>query len=139
MNYTVKEKLCYFIPYTAALLYGEILYLMLVLTVLYGKTEAVIIGLSASSLLALHILRLYMRLPFSRTIHYIILTLHTSYAAAYVITQLLHANSITHSIEILVLIYRAAAVLVGIPAIVILTDRNIRSQLFTQRPSYSQQ
>jgi energy-converting hydrogenase Eha subunit A len=129
-----KLKLTAFVPYTAALLYGEIIYLMVVMTIILGKTPAIITGMALALLLTIHIIRLARRARLSRAHHLIICTLHGSYALASTLSIL----SGTSAFEIFLCIYRFITGAFEISVLWLLTDTEVIDSIFSQKRPCSQ-
>ena len=106
--------------YTATLYYLEILFIMLGLLPLYGKTAAVITGLVLTALLTVHIIFLFLNRTGSRIVHMFIIDLHAALTLtflAWVFFRLEGGGPVMAAI----IIIRAAILLSEVPVLFLLT------------------
>lgn len=125
MKYVIKEKISTFIPYLATLYYLEIIFLMVFLNFLYGKTVSVSVAILLSSLLTLHVIRLFLRSDLNRKIQLYLMDLHIAYSIAYIFNKCFSGGDITY-IDGTVIFFRVILSSFEIAAVLILTDSNIK-------------
>jgi len=123
----IKEKVNLFVPYLATFYYVEIIYLMIFLNFLYGKIFAVTAGLLLSFFLTFHIFRLFNKKDINRKIQLYLMDIHFAYSLAYFFNRMFSGNDIS-GVDAAVTAFRFITACLEITAVLILTDRIIRSE-----------
>ncbi len=77
------------LPWFAVLYYLEIMYFMVALLFMAGKTIAATVAGAAALLLAAHIFMLYFKRPLSRTIQLALMDFHCAYSVPFVLSLVL--------------------------------------------------
>ncbi len=114
-------------PYIALLYYIEVVYLVFILLILFGKTVSVIAGMIMSILLAYHIISLNYFKDRNRKIQLFLMDIHFAYSLAFIINLVMHDISI-HTYDIPLLTVRSVLIAFEIPLIYYLSDIKISSQ-----------
>ena len=126
-NINIKEKVNSFVPYLATFYYIEIIYLMIFLNFIYGKIIAVTAGLLLSFFLTVHVLRLFNKKDINRKIQLYFMDIHFACSAAYFFNRVFSSSDLT-SADFTVISFRLIIALIEITAVLILTDRIIKSE-----------
>lgn len=108
--------------YFSTLYYLEIIYLMVIVLFVFGKTVAVICGILMTLALTAHILRFFNRRRGSRMTQLIMMDVHASVAAAFVITMILRGSEFTPATGI-ILALRVVILTGEIPLIYLLSGK----------------
>jgi hypothetical protein len=122
----IKEIVNSFVPYLATFYYIEIIYLMIFLNFLYGKVYAVAAGLLTAFFLTFHIFRLFNKKNINRKIQLYFMDIHFAYSLAYLFNRLFSGNDFT-TVDTAVTVFRLITAFLEIAALIILTDRIIKS------------
>jgi hypothetical protein len=122
----IKEKVNSFVPYLATFYYAEIIYLMIFINFLYGKIFAVSIGMFLTFVLTFHVIRLFNKKDFNRRIQLYFMDIHFAYSLAYFFNRILSGSTIGTA-DSVVMIIRLITACIEIAAVLILTDRIIKS------------
>ncbi|PKL16085.1 MAG: hypothetical protein CVV49_18120 [Spirochaetae bacterium HGW-Spirochaetae-5] len=122
----IKEKVNSFVPYFATFYYIEIIYLMIFLNFLYGKVYAVAAGLLLAFFLTFHIFRLFNKKDINRKIQLYFMDIHFAYSLAYFFNRMFSGNDFT-TVDTVVTLFRLITAFFEIAAVIILTDRIIKS------------
>lgn len=123
----IKVKVNSFVPYLATFYYIEIIYLMIFLNFLYGKIFAVSTGLLLTFLLTFHVIRLFNKKDINRKIQLYCMDVHFAYTLAYFFNRIFSENSIG-TVDSVVMAFRLITACIEIAAVLILTDRIIKSE-----------
>lgn len=123
----IKVKVNSFVPYLATFYYIEIIYLMIFLNFLYGKIFAVSTGLLLTFLLTFHVIRLFNKKDINRKIQLYCMDVHFAYTLAYFFNRIFSENSIG-TVDSVVMVFRLITACIEIAAVLILTDRIIKSE-----------
>ncbi|HNX25056.1 MAG TPA: hypothetical protein PKG60_13495 [Spirochaetota bacterium] len=123
----IKVKVNSFVPYLATFYYIEIIYLMIFLNFLYGKIFAVSAGLLLTFLLTFHVIRLFNKKDINRKIQLYCMDVHFAYTLAYFFNRIFSENSIG-TVDSVVMVFRLITACIEIAAVLILTDRIIKSE-----------
>jgi len=123
----IKEKVNSFVPYLATFYYLEIIYLMIFLNILYGKISAVTSGMILTFLLTFHIFRLFNKIDVNRKIQLYIMDFHFAYSLAYSFNRFFSENDLT-IFDYTLIILRLLTAFIELAAVLILTDRIIKSE-----------
>ena len=123
----IKERVNSFVPYLATFYYIEIIYLMVFLNYLYGKIFAVTAGLFLSFFLTFHVFRLFNKKDINRQIQLYFMDIHFAYSLAYFFNRIFSGIGIT-KLDVIVISLRLITAIIEIAAVLILTDRIIRSE-----------
>jgi len=126
-NIDIKEKVNSFVPYLATFYYIEIIYLMIFLNFLYGKIFAVSIGLLLTFCLTFHVIRLFNKKDINRKIQLYCMDIHFAYSLAYFFNRVFSESEIG-AVDYFVMAFRMIAACIEITAVLILTDRIIKSE-----------
>ncbi|MCP4130247.1 MAG: hypothetical protein GY754_04630 [bacterium] len=130
-----REWFTSLIPYLATYYYLEIIYIMISLNFLFGKTFSAITGLILTLLLTIHIIFLYYRKKPNRVIHLFIIDIHIAMTAAFSINSLMHGFIGSNSpnlpgwayiIDIVILIIRAGIVVLELAILFHLTNEDVK-------------
>ena len=119
-NYII-EKSHSLLPYIATFYYVEIIYLMIFLNFIYGKTLAISIGISLTALLTFHIFALFNKKNFNRKVQLYLMDFHFAFAVAYFFNRLLTDSNLT-SIDSMIALCRLTVALIEIIAILAITS-----------------
>lgn len=84
----IRERGPEILSYISLLYYIEIIYMMLVIVFIFGKSASLVTGFAASLLLAFQIISLNMRKKISIKIQLIIMELHFAFSAVFIINLL---------------------------------------------------
>ena len=123
----IKEIVNSFVPYLATFYYIEIIYLMIFLNFLYGKVYAVAAGLLLAFFLTFHIFGLFNKKDINRKIQLYFMDIHFAYSLAYFFNRMFSGNDFTTA-DTVVTLFRLITAFFEIAAVIILTDRIIRSE-----------
>ena len=113
-----------FLPYLATFYYAEIIYLMIFLNFIYGKTLAVSVSIFLTALLTFHIFSLFKRKNISRKIQLYLMDFHFAFSVAYFFNRIFTDNDFT-SVDSTVTLFRLAAALIEIITIFTISDNKI--------------
>ena len=119
-NYTI-EKSHSLLPYIATFYYVEIIYLMIFLNFIYGKTLAVSIGIFLTALLTFHIFSLFNKKSFSRKVQLYLMDFHFAFSVAYFFNRLFTDSDLT-GIDLFITISRLIVALIEIITIFAISD-----------------
>jgi len=122
----IKEKVNSFVPYLATFYYTEIIYLMIFINFLYGKIFAVSIGLFLTFVLTFHVIRLFNKKNINRKIQLYFMDIHFAYSLAYFFNRVFSGSTIGTA-DSVVMVIRLITACIEIAAVLILTDRIIKS------------
>ena len=122
-DYIIKRALS-FLPYLATFYYVEILYLMIFLNFIYGKTFSITIGMLLTVLLTIHIFSLFNKRPISRKIQLYLMDFHFAFSVAYFFNRIFTHSDFT-SIDSIITLFRLATAIIEIIAIFAITDKRI--------------
>ncbi len=122
----IKEKVNSFVPYLATFYYIEIIYLMIFINFLYGKIFAVTTGLFLTFLLTYHVVRLFNKKDINRKVQLYFMDIHFAYSLAYFFNRVFSESPIG-TVDSIVLTIRLLTACIEIAAVLILTDRIIKS------------
>jgi hypothetical protein len=110
--------------YISTLYFFEILYLMIALLFLYGKTASIIAGAVLSLLLAYHIIQIYFKKPLHRKLQLYLMDLHAAFVIGYLFASA--ASGIdTGGLAVIVHIIRSLTLVLELPLIIVLTRRDV--------------
>jgi hypothetical protein len=123
----IKEKVNSFVPYLATFYYVEIIYLMIFLNFLYGKIFAVTACLLLAFSLTIHIFRLFNKKDINRKIQLYLMDIHFAYSLAYFFNRMFAGIDIS-GVDAAVTAFRLITACLEITAMLILTDKIIRSE-----------
>lgn len=123
----IKEKVDSFVPYLATFYYIEIIYLMIFLNFLYGKIYAVSAGILLSFFLTFHVIRLFNKKDINRKIQLYFMDIHFAYSLAYFFNRMFSGNDFT-TVDTVVTVFRLITACIELAAVLILTDRIIKSE-----------
>ena len=123
----INEKVDSFVPYLATFYYIEIIYLMIFLNFLYGKIYAVTAGILLSLFLTFHVIRLFNKKNINRKIQLYFMDIHFAYSLAYFFNRMFSGNDFT-TVDTVVTVFRLITAFIEIAAVIILTDRVIKSE-----------
>ena len=123
----IKEKVNSFVPYLATFYYIEIIYLMIFLNFLYGKVYAVTAGLLLTFFLTFHVLRLFNKKDINRKMQLYFMDIHFAFSLAYFFNRMFSGNDFT-TVDTVVTLFRLITAFIEIAAVLILTDRIIKSE-----------
>ena len=124
-NYIIKTSHS-FLPYIATFYYVEIIYLMIFLNFIYGKTFAVSICIFLTILLTFHIFSLFNKKRINRKIQLYLMDFHFAFSVAYFFNRIFTESDLT-SIDSIVMLFRLVTALMEIIIIFALTDRDCGS------------
>jgi len=124
-NYIIKNSHS-FLPYIATFYYVEIIYLMIFLNFIYGKTFAVSICIFLTILLTFHIFSLFNKKRINRKIQLYLMDFHFAFSVAYFFNRIFTESDLT-SIDSIVMLFRLVTALMEIIIIFALTDRDCGS------------
>jgi hypothetical protein len=111
-DYIIKKSQS-FLPYLATFYYVEILYLMIFLNFIYGKTFAITICLFLTVLLTFHILSLFKKKSISRKVQLYLMDLHFAFSVAYFFNRIFTESDFT-GIDSIVTVFRLVTALIEI-------------------------
>ncbi|MCL1834086.1 MAG: hypothetical protein FWG49_06240 [Leptospirales bacterium] len=123
-NDYIAKKSYAFLPYLATFYYVEIIYLMLFLNFIYGKTLAVSISIFLTALLSLHIFSLFNKKSFSRKVQLYLMDFHFAFSVAYFFNRIFTESDFT-SVDSGLTIFRLATALIEIITIFAISDNKI--------------
>jgi hypothetical protein len=106
--------------YISLLYYIEIIYMMLVMVIIFGKTASLAAGFTASLLLAFQIISLNMRKDFSMKVQLVIMELHFAMSVVFIINLSLRDFSI-YPQDLLITAVRLFLAAVELPLIYLFT------------------
>jgi hypothetical protein len=106
--------------YISLLYYIEIIYMMLVMVIIFGKTASLAAGFTASLLLAFQIISLNMRKDFSMKVQLVIMELHFAMSVVFIINLSLRDFSI-YPQDLLITAVRFFLAAVELPLIYLFT------------------
>ncbi|MCU0821291.1 MAG: hypothetical protein MUC95_02315 [Spirochaetes bacterium] len=81
----MKDRICVIISYFNILYFFEIINIILLLLVTYGKTFSITVGFVLTVLLSIHIIRFYFNKGSSRKIQLYMMDLHIAYSLPFLI------------------------------------------------------
>ena len=119
-DYIIKKSVS-FLPYLATFYYVEILYLMIFLNFIYGKTFSISIGILLTILLTIHIFSLFNKKNISRKIQLYLMDFHFAFSVAYFFNRIFTHSDFT-GIDSIVTLFRLATALIEIIIIITITD-----------------
>jgi len=119
-DYIIKKSIS-FLPYLATFYYVEILYLMIFLNFIYGKTFSISIGILLTILLTIHIFSLFNKKNISRKIQLYLMDFHFAFSVAYFFNRIFTHSDFT-GIDSIVTLFRLATALIEIIIIITITD-----------------
>jgi len=122
-DYIIKKSLS-FLPYLATFYYVEILYLMIFLNFIYGKTFSVTIGMLLTVLLSIHIFSLFNKKSINRKIQLYLMDFHFAFSVAYFFNRIFTDSDFT-SIDSIITLFRLLTALIEIITIFAITDNKI--------------
>ena len=110
--------------YVSTLYFFEILYLMIALLFLYGKTWSIITGTILSLLLAYHIIQIYFKKSLHRKLQLYLMDLHAAFVIGYLFASA--ASGIdAGGLTIIMHIIRSLTLVLELPLIVVLTGKDV--------------
>ncbi len=116
-----EEKAPLFIPYFSTLYFVEVLYFMVMLLLIYGRTAALVCGFILALLLTFHVIGLFFMKNRHRKIQLILMDLHIAFTAGFLINRLMGDLSLSSMDELMVL-FRGLTALLEIPLVFIFTS-----------------
>lgn len=120
----IKKALPLVLPYFTILYYVEIIYLIFILLILFGKTFSIIAGAILSLLLAYHIISLNYMKNMNRKAQLVIMDIHFAYSISFIANLLMIDIPVSgHDIPLIGI--RLLLIIVELPMIFYLTDREI--------------
>ena len=122
-DYIIKKSLS-FIPYLATFYYVEIIYLMIFLNFIYGKSLSITIGILLTVLLTIHIFSLFNKKSTSRKIQLYLMDFHFAFSVAYFFNRIFTESDFT-SIDSIITLFRLLTALIELITIFTLTDTGI--------------
>ncbi len=117
---SLKGRLPEFVSYISLLYYIEIIYMMLVVVIIFGKAASLAAGFIASLLLAFQIISLSMRKEFSIKVQLVIMELHFALSAVF-ITNLFMRDFTLYGQDILITVVRLFLAALELPLIYLFT------------------
>jgi len=124
-NYIIKRTTS-FLPYLATFYYVEILFLMIFLNFIYGKTLSITIGILLTVLLTIHIFSLFNKKAISRKVQLYLMDFHFAFSVAYFFNRIFTQSDLT-SIDSIITFFRLLTALIEIITIFAITDNKISS------------
>ena len=119
-NYIIKTSHSV-LPYIATFYYVEIIYLMIFLNFIYGKTFAASLGIFLTLLLTFHIFSLFNKKSFNRKVQLYLMDFHFAFAVAYFFNRLFTDSDLT-SIDSMIALLRLTVALIEIITIFAITS-----------------
>lgn len=116
-----EEKAPLFIPYFSTLYFVEVLYFMVMLLLIYGRTAALVCGFILALLLTFHVIGLFFMKNRHRKIQLILMDLHIAFTAGFLINRLMGDLSLSSMDELMVM-FRGLTALLEIPLVFIFTS-----------------
>lgn len=107
--------------------YVEILYLMGIFLVVYGKALAFLWGVILAVLLSIHIIRFYFRQETSRRVQLVLMDLHVAYSVSMVIA-LMHGTAGNSIVESIIMVVRVVITVLEVYMIWLLTDDVVKKK-----------
>ncbi|MCL2154473.1 MAG: hypothetical protein FWH53_02285 [Leptospirales bacterium] len=121
-DYIIKKSQS-FLPYLATFYYVEIIYLMIFLNFIYGKTFAITICLFLTVLLTFHILSLFKKKSINRKIQLYLMDFHFAFSVAYFFNRIFTESDFT-SMDSIITLFRLVTALIEIITILALSDND---------------
>ena len=122
-DYIIKKAI-YFLPYLATFYYVEILYLMIFLNFIYGKTFSITLGILLTALLTIHIFSLFNKKSISMKIQLYLMDFHFAFSVAYFFNRIFTHSDFT-SMDSIITLFRLVTALIEIITIFAITDSKI--------------
>jgi hypothetical protein len=119
-KFILTKRLPEIASYISLLYYIEIIYMMLVIVSIFGKTVSLATGVTASLLLAYQIISLNMRKDFSIKVQLVIMELHFALSAVFIINLFMRDFTIYRH-DILITAARLFLATVELPLIYLFT------------------
>jgi len=116
-----EEKAPSFLPYFSTLYFVEILYFMVMLLLIYGRTSAIICGFILALLLTFHVIGLFFMKNRHRKIQLLLMDLHIAFTAGFLINRLMGDISLS-SMDEFMMVFRGLTALLEIPLVLLFTS-----------------
>ena len=130
----IRSRIHLYGSYLQVWYYIEILYLMGIFLVVYGKGMAFTWGILCAVLLSIHIIRFYFKNETSRRIQLLLMDLHVPYAVSLSLA-LFWGDGNGHPVEIAISMIRFLVIAIELFMIWMLTDKKIKNDFdgFSQK------
>lgn len=119
-----EKKIPVFLSYFSTIFFVEILYFMVMILIIYGRTAAVIFGFITAFILTLHVIGLFFQKNMNRKIQLLLMDLHIAFTAGFLINRLFGDFSISGPDEFMI-VFRGLTALVEIPLVFIFTKDSV--------------
>ena len=119
-----EEKAPVFLSYFSTVFFLEILYFMIMILLVYGRTVAVIFGLLTAFILTLHVTGLFFQKNRNRKIQLLLMDLHIAFTVGFLINRFFGDFSLSVPDQFMI-VFRGLTLLVEIPLIVIFTNDSV--------------
>lgn len=119
-----EEKSPSFLPYFSTLYYVEILYFMVMLLLIYGRTIALVFGFISAVLLTFHVIGLFFLKNRARKIQLLLMDLHIAFTAGFLINRIAGDFSLS-AFDNFMIVFRGLTALLEIPLVIIFTGDSV--------------
>ncbi len=121
---SIKFKISNAAPYFFLLYYIEIIYMMFLILLFFGKSAALITGITVSIVYACHIISLNFRRNRSRRVHLYMMDIHLAYSISFLINVLIIYDNLSIP-DIILIITRSLLIIFEAAFIPVMTDENV--------------
>jgi len=119
-----EEKAPSFLPYFSTLYFVEILYFMVMILFIYGKTAALISGFISAAFLTFHVIGLFFLKNRSRKIQVLLMDLHIAFTAGFLVNRIAGDFSLS-PLDDFMIIFRGLTALLEIPLVILITGDSV--------------
>ena len=119
-----EKKAPVFLSYFSTFFFVEILYFMIMILVIYGRTASVIFGFLTALMLSLHVIGLFFNKNKNRKIQVLLMDLHIAFTAGFLINRIFGDFSISGPDQFMI-IFRGLTAMLEIPFIIIFTNDSV--------------
>ena len=120
----LKQKLPVLLSYISLMYFIEIIYMMLVIVILYGKTASIITGLTLSVLLSYQIISVNLGKKSGRKVQIVIMEIHFAISIAF-ITNLIRLDLSIYRPDLIITTVRLMLTALELPLIFLLTGDDV--------------
>lgn len=119
-----EKKAPVFLSYFSTLFFVEILYFMIMILIVYGRTVAVIFGFLTALILTLHVTGLFFQKNRNRKIQLLLMDLHIAFTVGFLINRFFGDFSLSVPDQFMI-VFRGLTALVEIPLIIVFTNDSV--------------
>ncbi|OHD69432.1 MAG: hypothetical protein A2W19_05860 [Spirochaetes bacterium RBG_16_49_21] len=127
INTLIERRAHQYTAYITTLYYFEVVYLMLGILFLYGKTASILCGSTLSLVLAYHIIRIFFKNGLHRKIQLYLIDVHAAFVIGYLFSSSA-AGIDAGGIMVILYIIRSITLFLELPLIFFLTRSTIAGQ-----------